>query len=299
MRAPRWTLEPLPGSEGRDQGQSVNVASASGQGALGSSLPPKATALNNLNKVSDKVSVVLEADADQAASACTTHRAQAPATSASPAWPVSGGGMQAVRALALASAAAAAAAEHALAHSNQPDTRSCCSSSSSSSSSSCPSSPPAAEAVSSGTGGGFSLSAYGRGGGMRPPPPVACHDTLVTLQKRGAASREVQRAKVGEVEAEGGGCDAHAQALAQREKVLNHIRCAGCGRAARPNVLMFDDDDWVRFFSLVLVWVWVWAWVWALRRVCVCGSCCLVASRNALPSLLLSTKRQCLWYVYR
>ena len=115
---------------------------------------------------------------------------------------------------------------------------------------------------------------------MRPPPPVACHDTLVTLQKRGAASREVQRAKVGAVAAEGDGCDAHAQALAQREKVLNHIRCAGCGRVARPNVLMFDDDDWVRFFSLVLVCVWLWAWAWALRCVCVCGSCCLVASRK-------------------
>lgn len=29
------------------------------------------------------------------------------------------------------------------------------------------------------------------------------------------------------------------------EKVLNHVRCEACGRAARPNILMFDDDDWV------------------------------------------------------
>ncbi len=104
------------------------------------------------------------------------------------------------------------------------------------------------------------MSAYGKGGGMGAPPPVPCHDTLVTLQKRGAASREVQRAKEGEVAVEGGGCDAHPHALALREKVLNHIRCPGCGRAARPNVLMFDDDDWVRFFPRVLVCVWVWVW---------------------------------------
>jgi len=32
---------------------------------------------------------------------------------------------------------------------------------------------------------------------------------------------------------------------ARGDKVLNHIRCPCCGRAARPNVLMFDDEDWV------------------------------------------------------
>lgn len=39
----------------------------------------------------------------------------------------------------------------------------------------------------------------------------------------------------------GGGCRAGRAAGGGSE---NHIVCRGCGRRARPNVLMFDDDDW-------------------------------------------------------
>lgn len=70
----------------------------------------------------------------------------------------------------------------------------------------------------------FSLSAYPprTGGAAAAPPPLPL------------SSQQQQQ---------GGASEARRQAAC--EKVLNHIRCPGCGRAARPNVLMFDDDDWV------------------------------------------------------
>eukprot|EP00802_Teleaulax_amphioxeia_P006370 Tamp_06374.p3 GENE.Tamp_06374~~Tamp_06374.p3 ORF type:complete len:360 (+),score=72.23 Tamp_06374:1638-2717(+) len=225
MRAPRWKLAPVPAATARDQGDNSTAGSASG----GS---PPVTALDNLDTL-HKEQNVQDEDADRAASACTTHRAHPASTGASPACAVSGGGIRAVRAL--ASAAEAKAADNALFDSNRN-----LSSSSSSSSSSC-SSPLGAARAARGAGGGFSLSAYGGSAGMGGGMPggtsahATCHDTL---EKRDAALREAQRAAER-------GSHAHANGHAEREKVLNHIRCGGCGRAARPNVLMFDDDDWV------------------------------------------------------
>ena len=67
------------------------------------------------------------------------------------------------------------------------------------------------------------------------PRPVAREEAVEGSS--GWRRQEEGRASAAGQEGVAGACSA--------AKVLNHVRCQGCGRAARPNVLMFDDEDWV------------------------------------------------------
>ena len=66
------------------------------------------------------------------------------------------------------------------------------------------------------------------------------------LEAAGAAGVSLEAKNRHEAEVERKRAMAHeCQLQTPQERVLNHVRCTGCGRAARPNVLMFDDEDWV------------------------------------------------------
>jgi len=206
MRAPRWKCAEAPAPTGAEVRE----------GAAARSLPLLGGTCGLPEQQYN--------ESEQAASARTTYRAQAPGGTGGGSF--GGGGINAARGLA---------------SQRPPSASSTCSSSSSNlSGHECPSPlslracrrPPPPDALASSANHAtpavpFSLSAYPprAGGSAAAPPllPLSTQQQLVLQRGVSEATREVAR-----------------------EKVLNHIRCPGCGRAARPNVLMFDDDDWVR-----------------------------------------------------
>jgi hypothetical protein len=83
------------------------------------------------------------------------------------------------------------------------------------------------------------------GGAVKAIRSLHRSGSSLTCYQNDAANRHVDAA-VKNAAAENGA----AGVTATRGGYANHVRCTRCGRLARPNVLMFEDEDWEVLFPL-------------------------------------------------